>query len=51
VAAVNTPDVQKTLDIEGAVVVSGTPEEFGTFMATESKRWADLIAETGLTTD
>jgi tripartite-type tricarboxylate transporter receptor subunit TctC len=51
VAAVNTPDVQKTLDIEGAVVVGGTPEEFGTFMATESKRWADLIAETGLTTD
>jgi tripartite-type tricarboxylate transporter receptor subunit TctC len=51
VAAANTPDVQKSLDIEGAVVVGSTPEEFGTFMQGESKRWAELIATTGLTTD
>jgi tripartite-type tricarboxylate transporter receptor subunit TctC len=51
VAATSTPDVQKSLDIEGAVVVGSTPEEFGTFMQSESKRWAELIAATGLTTD
>ena len=51
VAAANSPDVQKSLDIEGAVVVGTTPEEFGAFMQGESKRWAELIAKTGLTTD
>ena len=51
VAAANSPDVQKSLDIEGAVVVGSTPEEFGAFMQSESKRWAELIAKTGLTTD
>jgi tripartite-type tricarboxylate transporter receptor subunit TctC len=51
VAGINTPEVQKSLDIEGAVVVGSTPEEFGAFMASESQRWAELIAKTGLTTD
>ena len=51
VAGINSPDVQKSLDIEGAVVVGSTPEEFGAFMAGESQRWAELIAKTGLTTD
>ena len=51
VAAANTPDVQKSLDIEGAVVVGSTPEEFGAFMQGKSKRWAELIAKTGITTD
>jgi tripartite-type tricarboxylate transporter receptor subunit TctC len=51
VAATKTPDVQKSLDIEGAVVIGNTPEEFGAFMKGESQRWATLIAETGITTD
>ena len=51
VAATKTADVQKSLDIEGAVVIGSTPEEFGAFMQGESKRWAELIAKTGLTTD
>jgi tripartite-type tricarboxylate transporter receptor subunit TctC len=51
VAGINTPEVQKSLDIEGAVVVGSTPEEFGAFMQSESQRWAELIATTGLTTD
>lgn len=51
VAAMQSPDVQKSLDIEGAVVIGSTPEEFGAFMQSESQRWAELIAKTGLTTD
>jgi tripartite-type tricarboxylate transporter receptor subunit TctC len=51
VAAIRSPDVQKSLDIEGAVVVGSTPEEFGAFMQSESRRWAELVAKTGLTTD
>jgi tripartite-type tricarboxylate transporter receptor subunit TctC len=51
VAAVQSADVQKSLDIEGAVVIGSTPEEFGAFMQSESQRWAELIAKTGLTTD
>ena len=50
-AATQSPDAQKSLDIEGAVVIGSTPEEFGAFMQSESQRWAELIATTGLTTD
>jgi hypothetical protein len=32
-------------------VIGNTPEEFGSFMQGESKRWAELIKTTGLTTD
>lgn len=51
VAAIKTPAVQKSLDIEGAVVVGNTPAEFRTFMAQESQRWAGVIQQAGLTTD
>ncbi len=51
VTAINSPDVQKNLEIEGAVPVGSTPDEFGKFMQDESARWAALIARTGLTTD
>jgi tripartite-type tricarboxylate transporter receptor subunit TctC len=43
--------VRASLEIEGAEPVGNTPEEFATFMQGESKRWADLIQKTGLTTD
>jgi tripartite-type tricarboxylate transporter receptor subunit TctC len=51
VAATKSPDVQRSLATEGAVIIGSTPDEFGTFMQGESKRWADLIAKTGITTD
>jgi tripartite-type tricarboxylate transporter receptor subunit TctC len=51
VAATKTDTVKRSLDIEGAVVIGNTPEEFAAFMQGESKRWADLIQKTGLTTD
>jgi tripartite-type tricarboxylate transporter receptor subunit TctC len=48
-AAVNKPDVRRTLEFEGAEPVLNTPEEFAAFMQGESKRWAELIQKTGLT--
>ncbi len=51
VAGVTKPDVQRTLEFEGAEPVLNTPEEFAAFMQRESKRWAELIQTTGLTTD
>jgi tripartite-type tricarboxylate transporter receptor subunit TctC len=51
VAASNTPEVRRSLDFEGAVPVGNMPEEFAAFMQGESKRWADLIQNTGLMTN
>ena len=51
VAATKTDTVKRSLDVEGAVVIGSTPEEFATFMQGESQRWAELIKTTGLTTD
>jgi tripartite-type tricarboxylate transporter receptor subunit TctC len=51
VAALANPEVKRSLDIEGAEPVGNTPEEFGSFMQTESKRWAELISTAGLSMD
>ena len=51
VAATKTDTVKRSLDVEGAVVIGNTPEEFAAFMKSESQRWAELIKKTGLTTD
>jgi tripartite-type tricarboxylate transporter receptor subunit TctC len=51
IAAVNKPDVRRTLEFEGAEPVLNTPEEFAAFMQGESKRWAELIQTAGLTID
>ena len=51
VAAANSPEVRRSLDVEGAVPIGSTPEEFAAFMRNESRRWANLIQTTGLTTD
>jgi tripartite-type tricarboxylate transporter receptor subunit TctC len=51
VAATKTDSVKRSLDVEGAVVIGNTPEEFAAFMQSESQRWADLIQKSGLTMD
>lgn len=51
VAATQSAAVQKSLDVEGAVVIANTPAEFGAFMQQESQRWAAVIEKAGLTTD
>ncbi len=51
VAATSTESVKRSLDVEGAVVIGNTPEEFASFMQGESNRWAELIKTSGLTTD
>jgi hypothetical protein len=50
-SATSSSEVQRSLDIEDAVVIGGTPDEFGTFMRTESQRSAALIERSRLTTD
>ena len=51
VAATQSPAVQKSLDVEGAVIIANSPAEFGAFMAQESQRWASVSQQAGLTTD
>jgi tripartite-type tricarboxylate transporter receptor subunit TctC len=49
--ALTLPDVMERLSSEGADPTPGTPEEFGQFIATEMKRWGDLIRATNLKVD
>lgn len=51
VAAIQMAAIQKSFDVEGAVVIANTPAEFGAFMQQESQRWAAVIEKAGLTTD
>lgn len=46
--AMKSPSLGPKLEQEGAVNVGNTPDEFRAFMAAESKRWADVIKEAGL---
>jgi tripartite-type tricarboxylate transporter receptor subunit TctC len=50
-AAVDDPQVRRSLEFEGAEPVVSTPEEFGAFMQGESKRWAEVIQSAKLTLD
>jgi len=43
--ALQSSEVLEKLTNIGAEVVGGTPEQFGTFIATEHERWARLIKE------
>ncbi|MGL5736148.1 MAG: Bug family tripartite tricarboxylate transporter substrate binding protein, partial [Beijerinckiaceae bacterium] len=47
-AAMKSPNLGPRLEQEGAVMIGNTPDEFRAFMTAESKRWADLVKETGL---
>ena len=51
VAAIQMAAIQKSFDVEGAVVIANTPAEFGACMQQESQRWAAVIEKAGLTTD
>ena len=47
-AAMKSATLGPRLEQEGAVMVGNTPDEFRTFMAAESKRWADVVKEANL---
>lgn len=50
-AALDKPQVQKSLAELGAVPVKTTPEEFGTFLKDEVESWAPVVKASGATVD
>lgn len=51
VAALHTPAIKKRLEDAGAQVVGSTPEELGTLLAAEEKRFTTLIRDMGIKLD
>ena len=47
-AAQDSPEVEKQFANEGAVVVKKSPTEFGAFMASEMKKWEQVVKKGGI---
>jgi len=47
-AALDDPEVKKGLSASGFETDGGTPQQFGTFVAGELKRWKDVVAAAGI---
>ena len=45
--AINSPDVRKRLEMEGAVPVGNSPDEFARFVQAEITRWAKVVKFSG----
>ncbi|MFP5406560.1 MAG: tripartite tricarboxylate transporter substrate-binding protein, partial [Gammaproteobacteria bacterium] len=50
-AIVNLPDVRQRFEELGTFPAGGTPEEFGKFIADETKKWGDVIRTANVTVD
>ena len=46
--ALQNPDVQKKLAIQGAIPLGSTPEEYGAYIKSELTRWAAIVKQTGV---
>lgn len=46
--ALGNADVAKAFESQGMTPAHSTPDEFGRLMASDSKRWADLIKAQGI---
>jgi tripartite-type tricarboxylate transporter receptor subunit TctC len=46
-----SPELQKKLEDNGAVVMRGTAADFGAFMTKDHARWGDVIRKAGITTN
>jgi len=46
--ALQAPDVKKHLATEGAEVVAGTPEQFESYLRSETEKWARVIKAAGI---
>jgi tripartite-type tricarboxylate transporter receptor subunit TctC len=46
--AINMPDVRERIARDGAAAVGGTPREFDTLIAAESRRFGELIRKAGI---
>ena len=50
-AVLKSPELQKRMAAFGAEVGGGTPEDFGRFMASETKRYAEIVRISGVKLD
>lgn len=46
--ALQDPDVQKKLAVQGAIPLGSTPEEYGAYVKSELTRWAGIVKQTGV---
>lgn len=46
--ALQDPEVQQKLAIQGAIPLGSTPEEYGTYMKSELARWSKIVKQTGV---
>ena len=46
--ALEAPDTQQRMNTMGAIAASSTPQEFSRFLATDFKRWQQLVQRTGI---
>ncbi len=49
--AMKDPEVVAKLASQGATLVGNTPEHFGAFIASETKKWAKVIQDAGVKTE
>jgi tripartite-type tricarboxylate transporter receptor subunit TctC len=47
-AVLDSPDMQKRLDVQGAVPEKMSPAEFGKLMGEETRKWLDVINRAGI---
>ena len=45
--AIAEPAMRKRFDSEGVIAVGNTPEQFGPFVQSEIKRWAQVVKYSG----
>ena len=45
------PELRKRLGASGFQIVGGTPEQFASFIRSESKKWGDIVKLTGAKVD
>ena len=50
-AALKTPDVQKFLEDQSLKPAGGTPEQFGSFMRSETQKWGEIIKQQNIKVD
>jgi tripartite-type tricarboxylate transporter receptor subunit TctC len=49
--ALQNPDVQKKLAVQGAIPLGSTPEEYGAYIKSELARWSKIVKQTGVSLD
>lgn len=50
-AVLKQPEVAKAFEAQGMVPAASTPEEFGTLISKDAKRWAEVVQRGGITAD